>query len=209
MTLDYVLVSDAKKGKRSAETALFNRYLPFVYKHYAKFRRTIKFNTDPLEKEEFVSEAYIEFRRALNYADLAKVYDAQEWKFLGVYGYYLSSLRNRLIRTALAQGRIESYVLDSTDTEDSPVLEIASNVADIGIHCQSSQEAEMISAESYKKFRSLLTSDEQHVLEKRQLTAEDGKPKALSTIAEECGVPFSRIQHINKSIEGKFQQAFS
>lgn len=208
-TLDYDLVVQAKSGKRSAENELFKRYLPFVYKHYAKFRRTIKFNTDPLEKEEFVSEAYIEFREALNYVNLTKIYDKDNWKFLGVYGFYLSSLRNRLIHTALQQGRIESYILDSTNQEENPILEIADTIADAGTHCQSTQEAEIVSKESYKTFQASLTPDERHVFNKRQVTSTDGKPKAISTIASECGVPFSRIQHINKSVENKFQDAFA
>lgn len=205
MKLDYDLVLEAVEGKKSAQGELFNRYLPFVYKHYAKYKRTIRFNTAPLEKEEFVNEAYLEFYNALHYVDVNKIYDKNAWKFLGVFGYYLSTLRNKLIRTALAQGKIESYVLDSTDEKESPVLEIANPIADVGVSCQSAQEAESISAETYQQFQSQLTADERYVLEKRKLTSEDGKPKAIAAIAADCGVSFSLIQHLNKSIEQKYR----
>lgn len=92
------LVMQAKKGG-AAEYQLFSQYENLIHKHYHILRKQLK--TIPFDRDDFYSEAYISFRKALKAVDPVKIEADDKWKFIGYFRFYLQGLRASIIREAL------------------------------------------------------------------------------------------------------------
>jgi len=197
MISDYDLVSIAKTGNKKASEELFFRYKPFVNKHFTKIKKEVHGVT--LDSNDFLSEAYFEFLKALKYTNLEKVYDSTSWKFLGVYGYFLNGLRKRLRTEVLRKGELETSL--TWNSEDESIEEDIPDHDSLG----SQQEKELEEKDMCKRFYESLTKDELKVLKERTKIKEKGKPMTLMDIAAKLQCSFSKVQELNKSLEMKFQ----
>jgi hypothetical protein len=195
---DYELTISAKNGDRKAEEELFTRYAPFAYKHYAKVKKDV-FGIS-LEKEEFLSESYFEFKRALTYANPEKIYDQENWKFLGVFGYFLNSYRDRVMKETLKHSVEGPLLVSGDEGEEYCVVD-----AQLSSTTESQPERAAIEKDQCSRFYKRLTLDEKRVLDERIRVRLRGKPTALTTVAENLGYSFSKVQSLNKSLERKFQ----
>lgn len=105
--IDKDLAYLAKNGHKPSRDELYFRYSPFVNKHWTQLKQNLEKvnNAQVLHnlsniKEDFVSDSFLAFDQALNYLNLNKIQN-DKWKFLGVYGFYLSNLRRSYRRKAL------------------------------------------------------------------------------------------------------------
>jgi len=117
------LVRLAKNGDAQASLVLWKQYERLVHKHWHVLRKQM--NTSHIVmgyKDDFYSDAYISFSKALQAVNLQKVKD-DNWKFLGYFGWYLQTLRTNAIKKLLnTRKHEESLQFNPTDGSDGSVL---------------------------------------------------------------------------------------
>lgn len=99
-------------------TALWKRYENQVHKHWAVLRKQMNSSSLVMElHDDFYSEAYIAFAKAVEAVDLSKVKD-DKWRFVGYFKYYLTNLRTDMINKLLKQcSKEKSFYVDTEDGE--------------------------------------------------------------------------------------------
>lgn len=117
-------MSDLEIFKKGEFYKLYMKYMPFVEKHWEKMKKSYSFLSSE-DKKDFFSDSYIAFMEAVKYVKLEKIYD-EKWKFLGVYGYYLSNLR-RTWRRNLKSRLLEVPLLRSGKDKDYMITNIQFN----------------------------------------------------------------------------------
>lgn len=138
---------------REMRHVLYARYERFVHKHWQSLARRMNHSAAVLSvKNDFYAESYIVFEKALNAVKLSKIKD-DKWKFLGYYGFYLSTLKNRF-----ANGVVEKYNNETTLEVPSDVTGgksvILSDLAESG-QVESAEE-EIIRKDHQRRFWSAL-----------------------------------------------------
>ena len=79
---------------RELKMVLFSRYERLVHKHWHALARRMNASSSVIGlKEDFYSDSYITFNKALSAVALNKI-ENDNWKFLGYFGYYLSATKN-------------------------------------------------------------------------------------------------------------------
>jgi hypothetical protein len=98
---------------------LYRRYDLFVHKHWGYVMRQLRGRVSSDIRDDFYSESYIAFIRALNAVSMSKIRD-DNWKFLGYYGYFLLNKRKNFIKEILERRR-EELPLHKTKTPSDQV----------------------------------------------------------------------------------------
>lgn len=194
---DYDLIAQVKQKDAEASEILFLRYKPFIYKHYLWLQKEI--TNVPLDAEDFFAEAYFSYLKAVEYVDLSKIYDPENWKFLGVFGYFLSILRGNVRKDTIRKARKEHSLSVEEDSEEVDIPD--------RLKPGSLQEDILEEKDICKRFYASLSADEMKILKIRTRLQEKGKPVSLMKIAEKLDCSFSKVQALNKTIECKFRSA--
>jgi hypothetical protein len=101
--VSYIKESGVEEPNRNqAEYILYKRYENFLHKHWHSLSKQLYSSGGTLQglRDDFYSETYFVFKRALKAVDLQKVRD-DNWKFLGYFGFYLSNYRNKYAEKVL------------------------------------------------------------------------------------------------------------
>lgn len=93
---DYELIVQCKAGSEKAMTDLFFQYGGFLRKRYYYFLRLCP--TLVMDFEDFQSEAYFCFRKAVRYVKLEKITNPSAWKFMTPFMWFIDNLVNKLVR---------------------------------------------------------------------------------------------------------------
>ena len=116
---DYELVAQIKASEGETQKNLLGilwlRYENQVHKQWAVLRRQMNNSSLILEyHDDFYSEAYIAFCKAVNAVDLEKVRD-DKWRFVGYFFFYLQNLRTDTITLMLHRAKREISLYVETD----------------------------------------------------------------------------------------------
>ncbi len=96
---------------------LYRRYDLFVHKHWGYVMRQLKGRVSKDVRDDFYSESYFAFIRALNAVSIAKIRD-DNWKFLGYYGYFLLNKRKHFVKDILERNTKEVSLHKSRTPSD-------------------------------------------------------------------------------------------
>lgn len=196
--MDYDLVKDAQSGDRKAIEGLFNQYRPFIGKKYFAACKSCGGFSAEYELNDFMSEGYIAYLKALKYTNLAKITDKENWKFLGVLMWFITTMKNSMVHKLLKRsGDLPIYTPDTTNTED-PLSEKELTYPGISL------EEEVCQKDVVERFYQTLTPYESELILRRTDLDEKGYPYPIAKIAKERGEPFSRVQHACKELEERF-----
>lgn len=105
-----IKTSDGEDLIREVTHVLYVRYMNFIHKHWHALSRQL--NTSYLVqdiKEDFYSESYVSFSKALAAVDITKIKNSS-WKFLGYFGFYLSNQRNTFAKRIIKKYRAETPI---------------------------------------------------------------------------------------------------
>ena len=198
MRSDFELVSACKTGDKQAYEELFTRYVPFLSKKYYSACKSYSGFSNIYEFSDFLSEGYIALTRAVTYTELQKITDPEHWKFLGVYMWFVSTMRARLSKSILRKHKNEVPILTSSELDgesDSQVEFEAPTISPEQAACETA---------IVQSFYETLTPYEREIVAERCTTDMQDNPTPIMKIAKRRGEPFSRIQHTCKRIEKKF-----
>lgn len=112
---DRQLVTEIKKGDQEEQIkemmqVLYLRYMNFIHKHWHALSRQLNGSQLVQDvKDDFYSESYLSFTRALDAVDLAKIQN-DNWKFLGYFGFYLSNQRNTFAKRLIQKYQEETAI---------------------------------------------------------------------------------------------------
>lgn len=114
---DRVLITSAKAGDIRAERTLWDRYQNLIHKNYHIMERQLNHSPQVREeRDDFYSDSYIAFRKAVKAIDLEKIRD-DKWKFLGYFRFYMMNLRNDTINRVIKQYRRERPMTIATESD--------------------------------------------------------------------------------------------
>jgi hypothetical protein len=105
-----IKTSQDKDQVKDMVHVLYTRYMNFIHKHWHALSRQL--NTSHLVqdiKEDFYSESYVSFSKALAAVDLSKIQN-DKWKFLGYFGFYLSNQRNTFAKRIIKKYQAETPI---------------------------------------------------------------------------------------------------
>jgi hypothetical protein len=152
-------------------------------------------------KSDFECDSYIAFMDALNYVNLEKVIN-DKWKFLGVYGFYLSNLRRSYRRRALSQAREMSSTVSRSEEEI--------NLLDNPKYSTLSAEDAFFENESQNKILYFWNHIDRF-LDSRELKVSELKRegKTLTEIRVAMNLNASEVHRLIKSVEYKVKSYMS
>lgn len=112
---DRQLVLNIKASTDATQTqemtqVLYTRYMNFIHKHWHALSRQL--NSSYLVqdiKDDFYSESYVSFSKALAAVDVTKIQN-NNWKFLGYFGFYLSNQRNTFAKRIIKKYQEETPI---------------------------------------------------------------------------------------------------
>jgi hypothetical protein len=117
----YVSMSDAElvEGIKTSQDedqvkdmthVLYMRYMNFIHKHWHALSRQLNASYLVQDiKEDFYSESYVSFSKALAAINLEKIQN-NKWKFLGYFGFYLSNQRNTFAKRIIRKYQEETPI---------------------------------------------------------------------------------------------------
>jgi len=205
---DRELTRLAKSNDVDATHQLYFRYKNFVYLHWSKLRGNMEkinnksvLNNLMMLKSDFECDSYIAFMDALNYVNLEKVIN-DKWKFLGVYGFYLSNLRRSYRRRALSQAREMSSTVSRSEEEI--------NLLDNPKYSTLSAEDAFFENESQNKILYFWNHIDRF-LDSRELKVSELKRegKTLTEIRVAMNLNASEVHRLIKSVEYKVKSYMS
>jgi hypothetical protein len=137
------LVALAKKNNEQALLTLWNKYDKLVHKHWHVLRRQLNTSSIIMDyKDDFYSDAYIAFRKAVAAVDLKKIND-DNWKLLGYFGWYLQTLRTNLVKSVIRKYDNEESLYISNPNQDHEILKtdlhydtLSPDIADEIVACE-------------------------------------------------------------------------
>ena len=141
MTDKELVIYIKKTDDPEAITTLWDRYSRMVHKHWAILRKQLSNSHQVMGVEEdFYSEAFISFRKALDAIDTSKIKN-DKWKFLGYFRFYLQNLRASFITKIRATYEHEKpFYVVNRDGEEMPLIDLIQSVQDRDSHRYSSVE---------------------------------------------------------------------
>ena len=114
---DRSLIKGAKAGDPQSERVLWDRYQNLVHKHYHIMERQMNHSPQVKEqRDDFYSESYLAFRKAVRAVDLEKIRD-DKWKFVGYFRFYIMNLRNDMINQIVRKYHHEKPMVVVSDSE--------------------------------------------------------------------------------------------
>ncbi len=128
---DRELVATIKQtGDRKLTEQLWRKYDNLVHKNWAVLRRQLDNSAMIMRsKDDFYSECYIAFTKALEAIDMDKITN-DKWLFLGYFRLYLKNVRSDFIRHILREHEMETsfYIESKEDGELIPRLDLVPSV---------------------------------------------------------------------------------
>lgn len=116
--------------KKRLEEVLWTQYSRLVHKNWAILRKQMSNSAMILNQEDdFYSEAYIAFKKALAAIKLDKIKD-NNWKFLGYYRLYLKNVRTAFIGKTVRLAAHETNLSMEDAGEDTLLSRAAFNHSD-------------------------------------------------------------------------------
>lgn len=85
MKTDFELVMEIKNGNEKSLVELYMRYQSQIYKYASKCKSFLRSE----EIEDFKSDAFFSLQTAVKYFKLEKITDPDNWKFCGIFKYFL------------------------------------------------------------------------------------------------------------------------
>ena len=198
MRSDFELVSACKSGNKQAYEELFTRYIPFLSKKYYSACKMYSGFSNVYEFSDFLSEGYISLTRAVNYTELHKITDPDHWKFLGVYMWFVSTMRTKLSKSIVRRNKNEAPILTSAELDGESETQVEFEAQTI------SPEQAVCEESIIQSFYQTLTPYEREIVAERCVTDQQNNPTPIMKIAKRRQEPFSRIQQACKRIEHKF-----
>lgn len=170
-----------KDEEKEARHVLYRRYERFVHKHWHSLSSRMNRSAAVMElKSDFYAESYIVFEKALKAVNISKIRD-NKWKFLGYYGFYLSTLKNNFAKGVVNQYHNETSIeVPVASTSKSVIL---SDMAEAGI--VPSAEDEVIQKDQRRRFWSALTQCQSTIWDETKRTIWDRRAAGVS-IKETC-----------------------
>lgn len=186
-----IAIKSAPGTKYAADLtyALYCRYSNFVHKHWHALSRAL--NASHLVqdvKDDFYSESYVSFTKALNAIDTSKIQN-NNWKFLGYFGFYLSNQRKTFAKKIIQKYHTETplEVPEASGTDGDKTV-LLSDIVDAGT--VSSAEDTFIEDDTRRRFWSGLSYCKEAVwgdVEKRIFAMRE-KGESIRTICGELGM---------------------
>lgn len=201
---DRELVSILKNSSTPAELKkelteeLWDRYSLLTHKNWNILRHQLNNSTLVLDvKEDYYSEAYVAFTKALKAIDLNKI-ENDEWKFLGYYRFYLKNVRAAFIRKLikLYQNEVQ-FVIDENVDRELPVI----NMINENLSTQDplllliKKEEEERCSRAVRNCLNKWNDKTKHIFKRKR----DGA--ANNVIAEEVGVKPAAVTYYLKKIK--------
>jgi len=124
---DVDLVTNIKTNRNAVEVqamthALYMRYMNFIHKHWHALSRQLNDSYLVQDiKDDFYSESYVSFSKALAAVSLDKIKD-EKWKFLGYLGFYLSNQRNAFAKRLIKKYNVETPIEIPVDGDHNRYL---------------------------------------------------------------------------------------
>jgi len=127
MLSDKELLVIIKTDKTKADKALYElwtRYQNLVHKNWSILRKQLNNSAAIIEnRDDFYSESYIAFRKAVDAINLSKIYD-DKWKFVGYFRFYLKNLRTEMISNVLKKYQVETSLYAKKDGDEFVVTDL-------------------------------------------------------------------------------------
>lgn len=194
-----------KEEEKNARHVLYRRYERFVHKHWHSLSSRMNRSTAVMElKNDFYAESYIVFERALQAVKISKIRDSK-WKFLGYYGFYLSTLKNNFAKGVVNQYHNETSIeVPVAATSKSVIL---SDMSEAGI--VPSAEDEVIQKDQRRRFWSALTQCQSTVWDETKRTIWDRRAAGVSIkeTCEELGISTWRFNKILSEMKSQLDSA--
>ena len=112
----------SRATKLELKTELWGRYSRLVHKNWAILRKQMDNSSIILEQEDdYYSEAYIAFNKALDAIKLEKIRD-DKWKFIGYYRLYLKNVRTAFI--SKTRQRVKHEVANEIPSRGGPESDV-------------------------------------------------------------------------------------
>lgn len=170
-----------REDEREARHVLYSRYERFVHKHWHSLSGRMNRSTAVMEqKSDFYAESYIVFEKALKAVNISKIRN-DKWKFLGYFGFYLSTLKNNFAKGIVTQYHHETALEVPTATTSKSV--ILSDMSEAGI--VRSAEDIVIEKDQRQRFWKALTQCKGTIWNETQRTIWDKRAAGVS-IKETC-----------------------
>jgi len=115
--------------EQALQMELWKRYENLVHKNWAVLRKQMDNSALILNmKDDYYSESFIAFRKAVDAVNLDKIYD-DNWKFLGYFRWYLKNVRSDIISNLTKTYKHEkSYYVESSAGEEVARVEMVPDV---------------------------------------------------------------------------------
>jgi len=200
-------IKSAPGTKYSADLtyALYHRYINFVHKHWHALSKAL--NASHLVqdvKDDFYSESYVSFTKALNAVDINKIQN-NNWKFLGYYGFYLSNQRKTFAKRIIQKYHTETP-LEISEPDGSKTV-LLSDIVDAGTVL--SAEETVIEDDNRRRFWSGLSYCKKIVwgdVERRIFEMRE-RGESIRTICGELDMPPWKYNKILDTMKQQLERA--
>lgn len=95
-----------------ASSILYKRYQGLIVNYGIRFLRQCNRSFDFDLLDDFISDAYFSFRKAVKYVDLDKIYDRNKWKFHYVFIFFLKNQQRKYRKEAIERYETLSCIKD-------------------------------------------------------------------------------------------------
>jgi hypothetical protein len=137
-------------------------------------------------KEDFYSECYVTFSKALNAVSLAKIRD-DKWKFVGYFGFYLSATKNSYARGIVKKFQHETPIEVSSPSSGDKTVYL-SDLSKQGI--VKSAEDTVIEADEQERISKALARCQTRLWteEQNRIFALRAKALSIKAVCAEMGI---------------------
>lgn len=170
-----------REEEKEARYVLYRRYERFVHKHWHSLSSRMNRSAAVMElKNDFYAESYIVFEKALNATKLSKIRD-DKWKFLGYYGFYLSTLKNNFAKGVVNKYHNETSIEIPVNATDRNV--VLSDLSEAGV--VPSAEDEVLQKDEQRRFWKALAQCQSTIWDETKRVIWDRRAAGTS-IKETC-----------------------
>lgn len=163
---DLLLMETIKNGtedeKREAKLALFNQYKLQIYKQEHTLKRKIHDTNMHIEVENYMSEAWVAYEKAVNSIKIEKITNPKTWTFWACFNGYLMSHNRDYISHRLKEQANEISLSNFVDDDDN-------DYSDVILKDTESAESTFIKNEEKNAFWSAVENT------KKRLTSQQNK----------------------------------
>ena len=179
--------TSCKSAERDMRLVLYRRYDRFVHKHWHALSKDLNMSAAVQEvKDDFYNESYLVFDKALRAVSIAKIRN-DEWKFLGYYGFYLTTLKNNYAKGVINKYNAEtSLEVPGSNTSSRPV--ILSDLSEQGT-VQSTEE-EVIEKDHQTRFWKAVKSLKKELWDDQKIAIWDlrAKGESIKSVCDELNI---------------------